>query len=622
MTAAFASLAAERPGRDGVVVLPAPRRLQWRSVVVLPDDGPLETAREGQLQVVLAGVLANRAALADLLRPAGDGRPPDADLALRAYRRLGIAALEELRGRFALVVSDGASDTVLCVRDPLGFSPLFYMAQAEELVVSTSLEALVRHSRVVCDLNRAALADHLAHRWPDPEETFYEGVRRVPPGHALRVSAAGRELFRYWRPAPRTSADWVAEDELDRFDGLLDEAVARSLERGRAGIYLSGGLDSVTVAAVAADTSRASGLAAPHALSVVFPHPDCNEEDAQRSVAARLGLSHRLVPLGDAAGPEGLLRAALEISARSPAPLMNVWTPAYRVLASEARREGCEVILTGAGGDEWLTVSPFLAADLLRAGDLAGFYRLWRSMQRSYRLSRRALGRNLLWTFGTRPLLVALAQKQAPSTLRAYRRRRRARSTPAWLAPGQDLRREVDARAEASAFADAENGFYLREGQLSLDHTLVAMEMEEIYEEGRTTGIPVQMPFWDADLVGFLYRTPPDLLNRGGATKGLVRAMLDRRFPDLGFGEHRKVFATSFFRSLLLEEGPGAWRRLGGAKALGELGVVEPRLLDERVDQIFSDRKPGLHHVWDVLTLEAWVRSRLSIGGKGGEATG
>src|SRR5207237_1223232 len=82
--------------------------------------------------------------------------------------------------------------------------------------------------------------------------------------------------------------------------------------------------------------------------SVVFPHPDCNEEEAQRSVAAQLGLPHKLVTLRDAVGAEGLLLAALEISAHSPAPLMNVWTPAYRVLASDAAQEGCGAILTGA----------------------------------------------------------------------------------------------------------------------------------------------------------------------------------------------------------------------------------------------------------------------------------
>jgi hypothetical protein len=192
------------------------------------------------------------------------------------------------------------------------------------------------------------------------------------------------------------------------------------------------------------------------------------------------------------------------------------------------------------------------------------------------------------------------------------RRRRLARSMPAWLAPGAELRNELGARAEATAAADARDGFYLREGQLSLDHTLVAMEMEEVYEEGRITGVPVQMPFWDADLVEFLYRTPPDLLNRGGKTKGLVRAMLDRHFPDLGFGAHRKVLATSFFQELLLGEGPGAWRKLGGAQALGELGIVDKPLLDERVDRILEGTEAGLHHVWDVLTLEAWVRSHFN----------
>ena len=97
--------------------------------------------------------------------------------------------------------------------------------------------------------------------------------------------------------------------------------------------------------------------------------------------------------------------SALEIGAGWPAPLLGVWTPAYHHLGLEGKRRGCEVILTGGGGDEWLCVTPYYAADLLRVLDLRGLYELWYSMHHSFRASRLRIARNVGWRFGAQPLL-------------------------------------------------------------------------------------------------------------------------------------------------------------------------------------------------------------------------
>jgi asparagine synthetase B (glutamine-hydrolysing) len=409
----------------------------------------------------------------------------------------------------------------------------------------------------------------------------------------------------------------VEADELDRFDELMAQAVRRPLELGPSGLFLSGGLDSVSVAAVAADESRREGREPPLGLSIVFPTAEANEEQVQRGVAASLGLEHLLLPFDDAVGPRGVLAAALELSASWPAPLANIWYPAYRSLTEAAAGRGTKVILTGGGGDEWLGVTPFLAADLMRAGDLRGLYRLWNTMHRSYRLSRLATLRSVLWTFGARPLVAAGAARYAPAALGSYRRRRQRRLTPEWVAPEGALRRELLERAEALADPRAPQGFYLKEGQLSLEHALISMEMEELHESARRTGVPVRMPFWDADLVDFLYRTPPELLTEGGRAKGLVRRMLERRFPELGFERHKKVLAVNFFAQIVYEEGPRVWRELGGAQALERAGVVDRLRLNSLVGEVFQGRRPGdTSLVWNLLSLEAWVRARLLASGE------
>jgi asparagine synthase (glutamine-hydrolysing) len=556
------------------------------------------------------GVLDNRAELAREL-----GLAPDADgaaILLAGYRRWGESVAGRLRGAFAWVVADESERTILACRDQIGAWPLFYAQADGGIVFSSSIDALLDEPGVSRQVNRAALADHLLSRWPDSGETYYEHVRRVPPGHVLRHGQGGTPVLRrYWNPAPPDrKIEWLDRSEVGRFEEVMEQAVTRPLSVGAPGIFLSGGLDSVSVAAIAAAVGRK-----PLALSVEFPG-DVNETRIQRGVATALGLEHVMLDFDEALNGKGVLESALEASASWPQPLANLWYPLYRTLTQRASAQGVEVVLTGGGGDEWLSVTPFLAADLLRRGNLVGLYRLWTMMHRSYSLSPRATLRSVLWTFGTRPLLVATASKHAPAALAGYRRRRREGMMPDWVAPDPELRRRLDERAEAASEPGYDQGFYLREGQISLDHALVSLELEEFHESGRRGGVAMRMPFWDPDLVEFLYRTPPDLLIEGGRSKSLVRQLLDRRFPELGFERHKKVLSTNLFAKIVIDEAQRLWRTTDGPFALEAAGVVDKTGLNSLVRGIFAGQEMReVSRFWNLLSLEAWLRPRITTGG-------
>jgi asparagine synthase (glutamine-hydrolysing) len=579
-------------------------------------------AESASCDVVFDGLLYNRAVLGNLLGHPSEPTINNSRLILNAYQRWGEGVLTKIKGIFALVIWDSKRDILLCARDALGVYPLFYAEAGSDLLFSTSIKALLRHPQVSSAVNQAALADHLRHRWPKLDETFFAGVSRIPPGHAMRVVNGDRKVYRYWDPAPPGApVNWTGENETERFDQLLDQAVERYLALGPAAIYLSGGLDSVTVAAVATECSRRKSFSDPWALSLIFPEPECNEEIVQRGVANGLGLPHVLVPFCEAVKGKGLLLSALELSSQLSVPLLNTWLPAYTYLALEGKRRGCRVILTGNGGDEWLTVTPYYAADLLRAWNFAGLYRLLASTQRSYQASRLAMVHDLLWTFGARPLL---AERWANSRLRVpvrkvlsrvleqRRRQRMLQSTPDWFAPDPSLRFAIEHRMEQNISQPKSDGFYLREMRPSLDHVLIAWDMEETFEVGQQAGVRVLHPFWDAELVDLLYRTPPDLLNMGGRSKGLVRQSLARRFPGLGFKQQKKVTSTNFFRSLMLKEGMAAWQLMGGTRALAELGIVKKEALGSTIEQILVKKlSREAYRIWDVLNLEAWLRTRI-----------
>lgn len=579
------------------------------------EGRPPVLAEAADYQVIFDGVLHNREELRRRYAEPERAETNDADLILMGYRRRGEEILREVKGIFALLILDRSRRTFLGVRDPMGVYPLFYAEAGAELLFSTSAESILNHPGVSREVNRAALADNICHRWNDPEETFWAGIKRVPPGHWLRGRAGARQVSRYWDPAPAgTAIKWVREDEIEQFEELLVQAVNRYLGLGPTGIYLSGGLDSVSVAAVAQEQCVGRGLPVPVALSLVFPDIDCNEEAMQRGVAEKLGLPQIIAGLDEAVGEQGLFQASLIASRRLPAPLLNVYHPAYRFLGQAGRQRGCRILLTGGGGDEWLGAGPLYAADMLRELNFAGLYRLWNNLRLSFPISPLRLLRNIIWDYSLRPWLGVTARRSLPTPmLRAYQRRRTRQWTLPWIAPEPALQREMAERAERAEQSQTWtewDSIYVREMRRALDHPLFCWELEEAFENGRRAGQAILQPFLDADLVDWLYRIPPELLNRGGRSKGILREMAARKFPNLGFERQKKVIATNFFLKTCLLEEAAAWESVGGTPALADLGIVDSKSLAATVSDILTNKQERrAYRIWDVLNSEVWLQS-------------
>jgi len=306
------------------------------------------------------------------------------------------------------------------------------------------------------------------------------------------------------------------------------------------------------------------------------------------------------------------MEAALALAEQWPVPLASIWNAGYEPLAQRGAERGCSVILTGMGGDEWLTVTPCLSADLMKALDVRGLFRHVRALQRSYPNPAAQLLGAALWRFGARPLIVSMLPRIAPRWFTQTRVRRVVKSTPSWLAPDPSLRKSIDDRIEASLPpANPSHGFYWAEAESIFEHPVISIDLEEQYELGRRTGVRVRHPYWDVDLVEFLMRTPWDLLNGKGKSKGLVREAMASRFPALGFERQKKVSALTYYRQLLMTEMPALWRATGGARALGALGIVNAGTLDVSVERMFAEADTvGLSRVWEVLRLERWVRAQ------------
>jgi len=586
---------------------------------------PSFAQRDG-CEVIFDGTLYNRAELHSRFRARLPGSPTDADLALLAYAVGGRDALAGLRGVFALILRDNLRDRLLCTRDPVGLHPLFYADAGRTLVLSPSIETLLRQPGVSGELNRQGLVDHLSRRWLDGNETYFAGVKRVPPCHVLEIHGGDRQMHRYWDPAPPGEApSWIPDDQSqEKFDELLEQAVARCVAAEPAGISLSGGVDSSTVAMVAAGLRASQGSNPLRALSLVLPGPHVDEASAQQAVAAALGLPHFQLPFDNAAGPRGALEATLELSRSSPAPVSNLLRPALQRIALEGSERGCRVILNGDGADEWAGLNPFLAADLLRSLDLAGLYCFGRLYSRAYPFFTSNLIFGLLWPFGVRPLLLewwldssarTLARRVAPGVLDDIRRRRNATQRPAWLAPDPALRSATDQRESQWRDLRYESAqprdFCTRFSRSVLDSPQKWMFHEETFLMSRRAGVQMARPFWDADLIQLLLRIRPQARIRNGVTKSLLRTPLARRFPHQGFEQRLKSHTGNVILATIRGGGDELRRAAGRIRVLGDLGIVEPERVGSFLEQaIAGPDDEACVQAWNILNLELWARAR------------
>lgn len=574
----------------------------------------LTTHAESSCCVVFSGVLYNRRELdlaASLPDPAND-----AARVARAYLRDPTTFIPAIQGIFAFVLWDSRSHTLLAVRDALGIFPLFYARTSRDRwLFSPTLGALLADASVSNRLDTMVLAEHLFDQWVSGEETEYQAIRRVLPGHVLGIHRNVVRTSRYWNPPP-ADLRGRAEDIDGRFERLLRQAVGRALGQGRAGIFLSGGVDSISVAAIAKDLTAAErAQPLPAALSLLYANPDGAEERLQRTVATMLGLPARQLDFQETLGRRTAIEWLLEANATWPTPMINLYLPPFLELARAGQAAGCEVILTGGGGDEWLGVSPYFAADLLGSLRLIDYGRFCRKIHRSYDIGYGGLLRLLGWTFGLKPHLARLRNTVASLVHIDVDRRNCESRVPRWIGPMATLRDAIKERYVIAARADRArraqaSTLYDYEARRTLDHPIVISEIENKFHSGQHVGVRMLEPYWDAQLIDLLYATSPEDLGLGGLAKGLVHRLVNRALPELPAIRQRKIASSRAYQARVRREGREAWRMMKGVPALAQLGIVDPDGVERTVQRLLADGdSAGVWLIPHLLSIEAWART-------------
>ncbi len=289
----------------------------------------------------------------------------DTEVVLKAYGRYGPACVRLLRGMFAFAIWDPRDETLILARDPFGVKPLYYAQRGDRLLFASQVKALLASGLVPPALSAEGLETFLAFGGVREPLTAIDGVYALPPGHMATVHRGRLALTRFWQP-PRTPDLSMGREAAARaLRALLAETVARYLTSDApVGIFLSGGLDSAVLAALAV---RAPGRPPRLAAVSLVDEADDAETTAMHAAARAVGAEHVTAPLPWPVVEQWLPRA---FAAMDQPTFDGINTYA---VARVAAGSGLKVVLSGLGADELFDGYDFSrrAEALLRARRLA-----------------------------------------------------------------------------------------------------------------------------------------------------------------------------------------------------------------------------------------------------------
>lgn len=354
-----------------------------RLSIVDLENGDQPIANEsGDLHIVASGEFYDFERIRDELARSGAKftTGSDSEIALHLYERYGAKCLDKLRGEFAFIIWDQRNQTLFAARDRFGIKPLYYVQVSQTLWVGTEVKALLA-AGAPAGWDQGAVFNNLF-LCMDSKETLFRGVKQVPPGHYLAAGSGVSTAVRYWDldyAKARGAARLTDSEYVESFRPRFEEAVRLRMRADVAvGCYLSGGLDSSYVLALAAKHAKRPVTA----FTVSFAEGGYDETSAAREVAADLGV--RLCEVKVQA--RDICDHFSDAIWHGEGIHYNLNGIARYLLSAGVQREGYKVVLAGEGADECFAGYAFCQGALQAASRRSGVVDL---LRRGARLLRR-----------------------------------------------------------------------------------------------------------------------------------------------------------------------------------------------------------------------------------------
>lgn len=284
----------------------------------------------------------------------------DTEVILALFQEYGEKSFAKLRGMFAFAVWDEKERVLFLARDRYGIKPLYYYSDAEKLVFASSVKAIAKSGLAPAVKNTKAQISFLLFGSVPAPETMLLNTKSLPPGHYLTLRESGEKLTRYYNPLKFFLEKKEEEKSavIAKLRAKLEETVrVHLISDAPLGIFLSGGLDSSAIAALAAKERKKPIIT----ISVDFAEKEFSEKIYQESVASRIGSNHAAT----IATKKDFLNSLDDIFEAMDEPTIDGVNSFF--ISKAAREAGVKVVLSGIGSDEiFCGYSSFQKAIIMR----------------------------------------------------------------------------------------------------------------------------------------------------------------------------------------------------------------------------------------------------------------
>lgn len=563
------------------------------SIIDLGNGQQPISNEDGTLWIVFNGEVFNYLELRPELEARGHIFTTDTDteVILHLYEESGPDCLRKLNGQFAIAIWDTRSKTLFLARDRLGVRPLFYTVADGQILFGSEIKALLANHRVKAEIDPVAL-DQIFTFWSTiSPRTAFKDIVEIPPGHYLRACRGRITLHRYWEiafpadhgrdsscPTRREEQEYVSEFR----DLLVDAARIRLRADVPVGAYLSGGLDSSTIAAIV----RNYGGGRLETFSIAFADAQFDESEFQLRMADFLGTKHQVAftthaDIGNVF-PEVIWHTETPIMRTSPAPMF--------LLSKLVRDRKFKVVLTGEGADEFLA-----GYDIFKEAKVRRFWARqpeseWRPalFKRLYPdiagLSKSGVA-FLSAFFGE-----GLEDTTAPDYSHAVRwrnnrRTRRFFSDEVTRAVEEDtggLVRAVAVPEEFKRWGPLQKGQYL-ESTIFLSQYLLSSQGDRMAMAHSVEG---RYPFLDYRVVEFCNRLPARFKLRGLTEKYLLKTVSRQWLPKEVWQRPKRPYRAPIHRSFLNPETAGYYKELLSPREIRDAGFFKPAAVAQLIRKI------------------------------------
>jgi asparagine synthase (glutamine-hydrolysing) len=534
----------------------------------------------------------------------------DTETIVHLYEEFGRDCVQHLRGMFAFVLWDRRRRVLFGARDRLGIKPLYYRLTSQGFQFGSEIKAVLNSPGVASDFNRNCLPEYLAFGYLSGTETFFDGIKKLPPGHRFEVNEAGELLVQQYWDLQLNDGELPSEGSyVCRYRELLEEAVESHLMSDvPLGVFLSGGLDSSAVAALM--TKIRGGPV--QTFSVGYEETAYDELPYAREVASHIGSEHHEVRLRR----QDFFDALPALIWHEDEPI--TWPSSVSLaFVAQLAREHVTVVLTGEGSDETLagyTRYPWTLWNarfdkVYRALMPAGVRRAIRNAIAETSHMEAGLRRKIQHTFLGRDgeswvsfyfdnFYSAFSESEQRQLLceeaqfepgRAY-----WNSTDYWRQSSGDLLKRL-------LYCDIKT--YLVELLMKQDNMSMSASIES------------RVPFLDHVLVEFAYSIPSRYATRGLTGKHILKQAVADLLPASIIYRKKMGFPTPW----------SYWLNGAQLDAIEQL-LLEPRSIARRLfrpdglRQVFGEhrhkRRDHADRIWRLLNLELW--QRVFIDGESG----